>query len=159
MPDPVQRATCSCGKVTIEARRARIVAMVCHCDSCRRAGQLLEALPDAPPILDGDGGTPFVLMRKDRVDCATGREHLREHRLSDTTPTRRVVATCCNTFMFLDVTKGHWVTMLRDRLDGGGGTDRPMPLAVGALMLTWARMGFRTPRLDFVNGTLAHGRS
>ena len=158
MPDPVQRATCSCGRVSMEARRARIVATVCHCASCQRAGHLLEALPDAPPILNGDGGTPFVLMRKDRVDCVRGQEHLREHRLSDTTPTRRVVATCCNTFMFLDFTKGHWVTMLRGRLDGGGGPDRPTPVAVGALMLTWARMGFRTPRIDYVEGALTDGR-
>src|SRR5712671_5622189 len=53
--------------------------------------------------------------RKDRVHCVTGQEYLEEHRLKPDSPTRRVIATCCNSGMFLDFTKGHWLTMYRNR--------------------------------------------
>jgi len=43
-----------------------------------------------------DGGTDYVLYRKDRVQCVTGQEYLEEHRLKPDSPTRRVIATCCN---------------------------------------------------------------
>lgn len=38
-------------------------------------------------------------------------ELLAEHRLTDDSKTRRVVATCCNTPMFLDFTHGHWLSI------------------------------------------------
>ena len=31
-------------------------------------------------------------------------------------PTRRMFARCCNTAMFLDFTKGHWLSLYRGRL-------------------------------------------
>ena len=40
-----------------------------------------------------------------------GAGYLEEHRLKPDSPTRRVIATCCNSGMFLDFTKGHWLTM------------------------------------------------
>ena len=48
-----------------------------------------------------------------------GQEYLEEHRLKPDSPTRRVIATCCNSGMFLDFTKGHWLTMYRNRFPAG----------------------------------------
>jgi hypothetical protein len=48
-----------------------------------------------------------------------GQEYLEERRLKPDSPTRRVVATCCNSAMFLDFTKGHWLSMLRNRFPAG----------------------------------------
>jgi hypothetical protein len=45
-----------------------------------------------------------------------GQEHLEEHRLEPDSPTRRVIAKCCNSAMFVDFTKGHWVSMFRNPL-------------------------------------------
>lgn len=163
MSCPIQKAVCNCGNVELEARGTPIVATVCHCSGCTEAGRILQGLPDAPNILDESDGTPFVLYRKDRVECVKGGDLLREHRLSDATPTRRVVATCCNSFMFLDFTKGHWISLMRDRLH-----DRHIPadaaeerresrLFFARLMLAWVRMGFRTPKIEYVSGVLDIG--
>ena len=61
----------------------------------------------------------MILYRKDRVQCVTGRQHLEAHRLQPGSPTRRLVATCCNSAMFLDFTKGHWLSMYRKRFPPG----------------------------------------
>ena len=108
-------ATCECGKVKLVATGRPILASTCYCTSCQEAGRQLEQLASAPPVLNPDGGTDFVLYRKDRIECAMGQEHLEEHRLRPDSPTRRVVATCCNSTMFLDFTRGHWLTMYRNR--------------------------------------------
>jgi hypothetical protein len=73
----------------------------------------------APPVLDPDGGTGVILYRKDRVQCVMGQEYLEEHRLKPESPTRRVVATCCNSAIFLDFSKGHWLSMYRNRFPTG----------------------------------------
>ena len=108
-------ATCQCGKVELVATGRPILAGTCYCTSCQEAGRQFEQLASAPPVLNPDGGTDFVLYRKDRVECAMWQEHLEEHRLRPESPTRRVVATCCNSAMFLDFTGGHWLTMYRNR--------------------------------------------
>ncbi len=53
------------------------------------------------------------------MQCLTGQEHLRERRLKPDSLTRRVMATCCNSAMFLDFTRGHWLTMYRNRFPAG----------------------------------------
>jgi len=58
---------CSCGAVAFEARGKPILASICYCDDCQRASHELESLPGAPHILGTDGGTSYVLYRKDRV--------------------------------------------------------------------------------------------
>jgi hypothetical protein len=108
-------ATCQCGKVKFEAIGPPILTGACYCTSCQQAGRRFEELASAPPVLDPDSGSSFVLYRKDRVQCVTGQEYLEEHRLKPDSPTRRVVATCCNSAMFLDVTKGHWLSIYRNR--------------------------------------------
>jgi hypothetical protein len=112
-------ATCQCGKVTFEAVGAPILTGTCYCTSCQQAGRQFEQLAAAPPLLDPDSGTSMILYRKDRVQCVTGQQYLREHRLKPESATRRVVATCCNSAMFLDFTKGHWLSMFRNRFSTG----------------------------------------
>lgn len=139
---------------------APIVTTTCHCSGCQDAGRILEELPGAVPILDQDGGVPYALFRKDLVRCVRGQENLREHRLTDASPTRRIVAVCCNTFMFLDFTKGHWITLASDRMeDRDAISDAPVQNRQGAgfifrLMIVWAKMRFRTPKIDYVQGAI-----
>jgi hypothetical protein len=112
-------AICRCGKVKLQTVGRPILAAACYCASCRKAGVGFEQLASAPPVLNPGGGTDYVLVRKDRVQCVTGQEHLEQHRLKPDSPTRRVIATCCNSPMFLDFSKGHWLTMYRDRFPSG----------------------------------------
>jgi hypothetical protein len=164
-------ASCRCGAVVLEVTGAPIVHAVCYCASCQEAGQQIEQLPDAPPVLDADGGTDFVLYRKDRVRCGRGCERMEARRLKADSPTRRMVATCCNSAMFLDFTKGHWLTVYRARLPDDVPplemrvmtADRPegavlpddAPSYAGhagrfmwKLLTAWASMGFRAPKVE-----------
>jgi hypothetical protein len=112
-------AICRCGNVKLQTVGRPILTACCYCASCQEAGHRFEQQASAPPVLNPEGGTDYVLVRKDRVQCLTGQEHLREHRLKPDSPTRRVIATCCNSAMFLDFSKGHWLTMYRNRFPAG----------------------------------------
>ena len=114
----VSNASCRCGAVVLEVTGAPIVHAACYCASCQEAGRQIESFPGAPPVLDADGGTDVVLYRKDRVRCVHGGDRLEAHGLKPDSPTRRMFATCCNSAMFLDYTKGHWLTLYRARLPG-----------------------------------------
>jgi hypothetical protein len=154
--------------VTLEAVGAPILSAVCHCESCRLAGRAFEQVPGAPAVLNADGSTDYCLYRKDRVKIRGGGALLQEHRLAPESATRRVVASCCGAPMFLDFTKGHWLTLYRNRLP----VDAPPPeMGVMArdrqsgavlpdtvptypthparfmikLLAAWAAMGFRRP--------------
>jgi len=163
-------ARCQCGRTAIEIVGAPILSAICYCNSCRMAGSQFELAPGAPAVIRSDGGTPYCLYRKDRARIAFGGEHLHEHRLTPESPTRRIVATCCNTPMFLDFTKGHWLTLYRDRMpdyvprldvrimtkDAPAGVrfadDIPTypkypPIFLIKLLAAWAVMGFRRPRI------------
>lgn len=109
---------CQCGLVELRVDGPPIAHAACYCRSCQEAGRLVEELPNASPVLGSDKGTDYVLYRKDRVQCVRGAEHLREFRLKPTSPTRRVVACCCNSAMVLDFTKGHWLTIYRGCITG-----------------------------------------
>jgi len=167
-------AICHCGKVVFEARLAPILVAACYCTDCQRAGQVFEKMSSAALVLDADGGTPFVVYRKDRIACVQGREYLAECRLKPDSPTRRVFATCCNSAMFLDFTKGHWLSLYRNRFGAGAppvemrimtnerrgnvalGQDVPnYPGRPGSFMwkliVTWAAMGFRRPDMGLAH--------
>ena len=134
-----------------------IAITVCHCSNCQAAGRLLEALPGAMAILDKDGGTPFILFRKDRVRCLRTDTLLGELRLDPKSPTRRVVATCCNTPMFLDFTKGHWLSLYAARVphrEQARFYNRNSGVFVSRLLIAWASMAFRTPKIDYVEGLI-----
>jgi hypothetical protein len=157
--------------VKLEAIGPPILTGSCYCTSCQQAGRQFEQLASAPAVLDPDSGTAVVLYRKDRVQCVMGQEHLEERRLKPTSPTRRIIATCCNSAMFLDFTKGHWLSMFRNRFAIGA---PPLEMRVmtkerragvaladdlpnysghsGKFMLrliaAWIAMGFRRPEIS-----------
>ncbi len=166
-------ATCRCGKVELQIAGEPILRGICYCKSCQEAGRLHQANTGADAVLTEDGGTDYVLYRKDRVRCVSGGDLLEERRLRADSPTRRMCARCCNTAMFLDFTKGHWLTIYRGRLgeDIPPATmrmmtaDRPAGAALaddmtnhrghsGTFMLkivrAWIAMGFRRPAVDGV---------
>jgi hypothetical protein len=162
--------TCRCGKVKLETTGRPIMAAACYCTSCREAGRGFEQLPSAPPVLNATGGADYLLYRKDRIRCVAGQEYLEEHRLKPESPTRRVLATCCNSAMFADFTKGHWLTLYRNRFPAGAPPiemrimtrDRQAGVVLAddlpnyethsgkgmlRLVAAWVAMGFRRPEI------------
>jgi len=170
----ITSATCRCGHVELRIAGGPILRAVCYCASCQQAGRLHQTTSGADAIVAADGGTDYVLYRKDRVRCVKGGDQLEERRLKPDSPTRRMFARCCNTAMFLDFTKGHWLTIYRGRLSGDippattrmMTADRPEGAALpddgmtnypgqsGKFMLkllgAWMAMGFRRPAVDGV---------
>lgn len=170
MDDPLTLG-CRCGHVRLRLDGPHIASVECLCSSCRKAGAVLGALPGAPAIFDGKGATPFVMHRKDRLRVAAGMESLRAFRLSPGAGTRRVVAACCNTPVFLEFEAGHWLSLYGHLWPPGTLPPLEMRTMVGdhqgpgrlpddvpnlrrhslrfyaRLMGAWARMGFRSPKL------------
>jgi len=165
-------AVCQCGRTTVTLIGAPILSATCYCESCRTAGHGFERDLGAPQTVNDSGGIDYCSYRKDRVTIAQGAQHLREYRLKPESPTRRVVATCCNSPMFVDYTPGHWLTIFRDRLSGAAPRsqmllmtrDKPdgavLPNGIPAyrtmppgfmvkLIVSWAAMGFRRPRITW----------
>ena len=166
-------ASCRCGAVVLELAGPPIGRGVCYCASCQEAGRQIGQMPGAPAVLDADGGTDVGLYRKDRVRCVQGGDRLEAHRLKPGSPTRRMVAACCNSAMFLDFAKGHWVSIYRDRLpeplpplelrimtadkraDVVLPGDVPSSAAYSGrfmwkLLTAWAAMGFKIPKVEGV---------
>ena len=81
--------SCSCGKVKIEVTGAPIMHVACYCNDCQVGGRQIEALTGAAPVLEPDGGTPFLLYRKDRVNYTRADQLLRPYKIKDTSPTSR----------------------------------------------------------------------
>ncbi|MBR0776216.1 hypothetical protein JQ625_15365 [Bradyrhizobium diazoefficiens] len=118
-PSPIMRATCACGRVELKGLGKPIVSVVCYCDDCQKGADRIEALPNAPAVRDADGGTAYLLVRKDRFECADGAELLKPYKLKDNSPTNRVVATCCNSAVFANFDRGpFWVSVYRARFRG-----------------------------------------
>ncbi len=106
---------CNCGRVQCEAVGDPIVSAVCYCSDCQAGGHQLEALAGGPPVLDPDGGTPYLTFRKDRFKCVEGAELLIGYKLGESAPTQRFVASCCNSGMFLKFAPGFWISAYRKR--------------------------------------------
>lgn len=102
---------CSCGETQLEVSGDPIMVTECLCNSCRAAAARLERLKGARKILNEYGATRFGEYRKDRVHFIAGQECLREFRLKPDADTRRVVACCCNTPVFMEMKGGHWVSV------------------------------------------------
>jgi len=95
----MRTARCSCGSVEIEAFGTPITSVVCYCDTCQKGSRQIEALTNAVPILGPDGGTAYILYRKDRIKYSKGAELLKGYKIEEKSTTSRVVATCCNSAM------------------------------------------------------------
>lgn len=169
-------ASCQCGTVTLELTGKPIMAATCYCQSCQTAGYAFETLPGAPSVVGADGGTPYVLARKDRLTWLSGSEQLDEHRLTPESPTRRFVARCCNAPIALEFTKGHWLSVYSARIPEGERpaaemrtivNDRPAGIELPEdipnyatpsgkfmwrLLKAWAAMGFRAPPIEATKG-------
>ena len=170
--------SCQCGAVEFELKGSPFLTTACLCNSCRAAAACFATLPGATSLLDAHEATATAAYRKDRVACVKGSEHLREHRLTPETTTRRVVATCCNSPMFMEFTKGHWIDFYSQRWPAGSapppemrtmvsdlpvGTKLPGDLpnyrwqSIGLfakLAAAWIAMGFRRPEISYVKGRL-----
>lgn len=121
MSEPQKKDTivrCSCGSVELEAIGAPIMSTACYCDDCQEGARQIEALPNARPVRDPDGGTAYLLYRKDRIECSRGAQFLQDYKITEKSGTKRVVATCCNSAMFLSFEKGHWFSVYRARFQG-----------------------------------------
>lgn len=171
--------SCRCGHTRLAVQGAPMLSVECLCNSCRQAGAVLQAQAEAPAVLDAKGATAFVMYRKDRVRYLSGIDTLREYRLTPTSKTRRVVASCCNTPMFLEFSQGHWLslyrqlwpddqqppiqlrTMVSDLPDAGASLPKDVPnyrsQSMGfffKLLTAWAAMGFRVPAMPDIHGAL-----
>ena len=160
-------AQCNCGEVVIEGIGRPIMGAVCYCDDCQAAARLIETMANAPSFRASDGGTPFVMYRKDRIRHVRGREHLQKIKLSERSATNRWIANCCNSVMLLDFDDSkHWANIYRARivrdappLDmrvctryAASGIDNPggLPAAAGypftfMVKLIWARLAMLFP--------------
>jgi hypothetical protein len=98
---------------------APITSIVCYCDDCQEGGRQIEALPNTQSIRDPDGGTAYVLYRSDRVRCSKGATFLKGYKVREKSATNRLVATCCNSGMFVNFDDGKpWVSVYRSRIQG-----------------------------------------
>ncbi len=108
--------TCSCGKVEVELTGPPIMTAICHCDACQAGARQLAEL-NITGVLDDYAGTAYVMQRKDRLKVVRGEDLLQKHKLTEKSPTNRVVATCCDTPMFVSFDNAiHWYSIYRDRL-------------------------------------------
>lgn len=162
--------TCRCGSVAVRLEGPPILSAECHCTSCRAAAKRLD-----PKIAEADGGTRFVLQRKDRVKVAHGDDRLASFRLSPEAGTERVVASCCGTPMWLSFKGGHWISLYAARWPEGAAPPPEMrtmtrdalaPLPddipnartqsaafMARLFWAWVQMGFRNPTVTEVRRT------
>lgn len=162
---------CACGQTRLEVEGEPILVSECLCDSCRAAAARLAKLPGARSALTCYGATPSAEYRKDRIRFVSGAESLREFRLAPDAGSRRVVATCCNTPVFLEMKGAHWLslyshlwpedarpkatlrTMTGDLPDASAlPADIPNlkshTISFYAKLLTsWIAMGFRNPKI------------
>jgi hypothetical protein len=108
---PSANISCACGQTRLQVQGAPILVSECLCDSCREAAERLAELPGARCVLTAYGATPCAEYRKDRVRVLSGADHLCEFRLSAEAGSRRVVAVCCNTPLFLEMKGAHWLSV------------------------------------------------
>ncbi|HTR86421.1 MAG TPA: hypothetical protein VMI56_18205 [Reyranella sp.] len=116
---PILIATCACGRVEVKASGPPLASSVCYCKDCQKGAAEIESLPKADTVAGPDGGTAYILYRRDRIACSKGGELLQGYKLKATSATNRVVAGCCNTAMFVNFDRGpHWVSAYRSRFRG-----------------------------------------
>ena len=123
--DTTHVAHCRCGAVEVCAWGEPLIVTACYCEDCQAAAQRLAASADLiAPAASADGGTEFMLFRRDRVACTRGADRLQAMRLANASKTRRMIAGCCATpgqmYLAFD-DKRPWVSAFRASF----GTDAP----------------------------------
>lgn len=110
---------CHCGQVECRGKGEPFLSAVCYCDHCQEAARQIEADGNGPPVAEADGGTALCLIRDDRFSITRGEELLRPHRLDPASVTARMVASCCNSAMFLAFSDlRFWKSVMINRIDG-----------------------------------------
>ena len=164
--------SCKCGHVTLAVLGTHIAVVECLCNSCRAAAARLEKLEGLAPMTDALGATPFVMHRKDRIEIKTGHDQLRSFQLKEDAGTRRVIATCCNTPIYMEMKGAHWLSVYGALWPEGTRPPLEMRTMTGdsprradlpsdvpnlkthnagfylRLLTAWARMGFRNPTFE-----------
>jgi hypothetical protein len=112
--NPTHVAHCRCGAVEIGAWAEPIVVTACYCDDCQAAAQRIAESAASEPTASADGGTEFMLFRRDRIACTRGAENLQAMKLTAASKTRRMIAGCCKTPMYVGFDdKRPWVSAFR----------------------------------------------
>jgi hypothetical protein len=112
--NPTHVAHCRCGAVEVGGWGEPIIVSACYCDDCQAAAQRLAAFANLASAASADGGTEFMLFRRDRIACTRGADRLQAMRLTDASKTRRMIAGCCATPMYLAFDdKRPWVSAFR----------------------------------------------
>ncbi|MDO9354795.1 MAG: hypothetical protein Q7T55_13950 [Solirubrobacteraceae bacterium] len=164
--------SCACGAVRVVVEGTPIASVECCCTTCSEASSVFEGLRGAGSVRTSLGTTAYVLCRKDRVTFETGTDGLVSHRLTPDATSRRVLAECCNTPLFLEFNGGHWLSMyaalwpegsrpavqertmtrsLPDRSVLPADVPNPKRHTVAfyaRLLRAWAQMGFRSPSIE-----------
>jgi hypothetical protein len=112
--NPTHVARCQCGAVEIGAWGEPIMVSACYCDDCQAAAQRLAVSADSQSASGADGGTEFMVFRRDRIACTRGKDQLQAMKLTATSKTRRMIASCCSTPMYVAFDdKRPWVSAFR----------------------------------------------
>jgi hypothetical protein len=112
--NPTHLAHCRCGAVEVGGWGEPVIVSACYCDDCQAAAQRLAVSANLAPATSADGGTEFIVFRRDRLACRRGVDHLQAMRLTDASKTRRMIAGCCATPMYLAFDdKRPWVSAFR----------------------------------------------
>jgi len=112
--EPTHVAHCRCGAVEVCAWSEPLMVSACYCEDCQAAAQRLAASADLAPAASVDGGTEFMLFRRDGIACTRGADRLHAMRLTDASKTRGLIAGCCATPMYLAFDdKRPWVSAFR----------------------------------------------
>jgi hypothetical protein len=112
--NPTHVAHCRCGAVEIGAWGKPIVVTACYCDDCQAAARRLAASANVALAASDDGSSEFMLFRRDRIACTRGAENLQVMKLTPASKTRRMIAGCCTTPMYVGFDdKRPWVSAFR----------------------------------------------
>lgn len=110
---------CQCGAVECVGKGAPFLSATCYCDHCQEAAGQIESAGNSPAVTDPDGGTALCLIREDKFSIERGNDLLRPHQIEPNSPTSRMVASCCNSAMFLQFSDGRfWKSALVNRIVG-----------------------------------------
>lgn len=109
---------CKCGQVECSSTRLPMLTAVCYCDDCQAAAREIAA-GNGPPVADLDGGTALSLLRLDRFARTRGAMLLAPYKLRADSPTSRIIASCCNSAMYLSFSDTRfWVSAMTNRIVG-----------------------------------------